>query len=676
MKILFHAPALSAHRPDIPLPLLSGVPPAAADSLAGLAPAHQITGNRGNIIHAEAPARMLRKSAAGSALGNLAALQRALGSGFREKMAEHFDIIVFSLANFIRPSVDGARLYAALKALDGAVPFVVLGAGMQGKFAFSDLQPGNRDLLALLNEQAALFGVRGPQTAGWLAENGLQNTTILGCPSLYVYPQSILAIDGAAARARGAAANVMTAGHLSIRDGEIVERGSRLAEAFQGIEASYVFQDEFFDYGPLAAGQFGYNEGNSIARPDPLNRWLSQKCGVPVNFSRYYYFAEAGAWRQAAMLHDVYIGDRFHGGVAALQAGQPAIFLKHDNRVTELTGHVGLPALRTQKFAKMGLAAVLEEYLSDERLAEMKALYRQRHAEFTAALAPHGLVVEPIVPAEGQPVPAISTQASPPAQAAARVQARVQASTPEASAAAGQGELTGEEYVLRRSGPQRARELVVSFEGAAGKPGGRSPERQGFGARFLAKGGYAVLSVLPQRDNWYQAPELAGHFASPQMQQWLQGFERIHCLGSGMGAFGAMAYAGLLQAETVVALQPVTSLAADLVPQQAGFAAGRKLDWSGPFRDGCAGLASAARIYAIHGGEGSGAADGGDPHLARLAQAAGARLHAIAVAGSGAGVARHLRRDKRLAPVVLACLQGAGAAEAAALAAAEPAPAG
>ncbi|WP_392342680.1 polysaccharide pyruvyl transferase family protein (plasmid) [Phaeobacter sp. BS23] len=42
------------------------------------------------------------------------------------------------------------------------------------------------------------------------------------------------------------------------------------------------------------------------------------------------------------MLHDVYIGDRFHGGVAALQAGQPTIFLKHDNRVAELTEHFGL----------------------------------------------------------------------------------------------------------------------------------------------------------------------------------------------------------------------------------------------------------------------------------------------------------------------------------------------
>jgi hypothetical protein len=54
MKILFHAPALSAHRPEAALPHLLGVPPTVTDHLAGLKRAHKLTGNRGNIIHAEA----------------------------------------------------------------------------------------------------------------------------------------------------------------------------------------------------------------------------------------------------------------------------------------------------------------------------------------------------------------------------------------------------------------------------------------------------------------------------------------------------------------------------------------------------------------------------------------------------------------------------------------------
>jgi len=398
MKILFHAPALSAHRPEAALPHLLGVPPTVTDHLAGLKRAHKLTGNRGNIIHAEAPARSLRKNPNGSAVGNIVRLHNELGDGFGEILAEHFDIIVFSLANFIRPGLDGSRLANTLKALDGAVPFIVLGGGMQGRHAIGDLKPGTRDLLAILNERAGLFGVRGTKTAAWLAENGMENTTILGCPSLYVYPQSILSIDGSAARALGDKADVMTAGHLSIHKGAIVPRGLGLAKAFAGIEASYVFQDEIFDYDEFIEDAGSYNEGSNIARPERLNAWLSEKTGETIRFSRYYYFSEAGAWRQASMLHDVYIGDRFHGGVAALQAGQPAIFLKHDNRVTELTAHFDLPALSTQKFAEKGLAATMEEYLSVERLDKMKATYRKRHGEYVAALAGQGLKVATQLP--------------------------------------------------------------------------------------------------------------------------------------------------------------------------------------------------------------------------------------------------------------------------------------
>ena len=119
--------------------------------------------------------------------------------------------------------------------------------------------------------------------------------------------------------------------------------------------------------------------------------WLTEQAGSPIRFQRYYYFHEAGAWRQAALRHDVYIGDRFHGGVAALQAGVPAIFLSHDNRVAELTEHFGLPHLTTRAFARKGLAAVMDEYLAPEAIHRMKTLHAQRSREFFAVMARAGL---------------------------------------------------------------------------------------------------------------------------------------------------------------------------------------------------------------------------------------------------------------------------------------------
>lgn len=397
-RILFHAPGLAAHRPSIGVPHLLGVQPTVMHSLQGLAPSHQLTGNRGNMIHAEAPAKLFQKSATESAYGNIAKLLETLGESFAERMAEHFDMIVVSMANFIRPDHDVSALGRALVALDGRVPFIVLGAGLQGRHEIADLSPGTVDTIGIINERAKIFGVRGDETRDWLHRNGFASAQTLGCPSLYAYPQSIMTLDASAARAKGDAASVMTAGHLSMRDGKMVRRGIEIAKAFKGLDAAYVMQDEFLKYGDLKGKPCLYNDGNGELDAAAVNAWLSQRSRQQIAFRRYYYFNEAGAWRQGALRHDVFIGDRFHGGVAALQAGLPTIFLKEDNRVGELTDYFGLPAMSIRRFRSYGLAKTLDRMLSEEKLDRMKAKYRQRFRHFRKTMSGLGLSVASRLP--------------------------------------------------------------------------------------------------------------------------------------------------------------------------------------------------------------------------------------------------------------------------------------
>lgn len=391
LRLFFHAPGIAAHRPKLSLPLITGAQTTTTDSIAGLYPNHMLTGNRGNIIHAEAPAKIFTKSPGGSTYGNLAEILQLIGADFATRMSRSFDMVIISMANFIRPDHDGTRLLSSLKALEDKIPVVVLGCGLQGNHKLSDMMPGNAALIEWFNQNAVIFGVRGEKTANWLHDNGFKNADVLGCPSLYAYPHSIMGLDGSSARAKGAAAEVMTAGYVKIANGAIAPRGVELARAFRKISASYVFQDEPWSFEELAQMRGLYNEGNNEFRADLLNDWLGQRAGGTLPFKRYYYFNEAGAWRHAALRHDVYIGDRFHGGVAALQAGVPAIFLSHDNRVAELTEHFGLPHLTTKAFARKGLPAVLEKYLSPEVMQAMKILYRQRSREFFEVTARVGL---------------------------------------------------------------------------------------------------------------------------------------------------------------------------------------------------------------------------------------------------------------------------------------------
>lgn len=651
MRILFHAPGLAAFRPEASLPHLLGVQPSVTDSLGGLLTTHRLTGNRGNIIHAEAPAKTFSKSAQGSAYGNIAMLQKKLGKRYAQVLADNFDLIIISMANFIRPDHDGSTLVRALHALDDRVPFIVLGCGLQGSHSLADMMPGNRDLIAHFDQHALVFGVRGEKTANWLLENGFRNASVLGCPSLYAYPHSILKVDGAAAREKSHAADVMTAGHLSMHHGRIVPRGIELAKAFRTVRAAYVFQDEFLTYGDLTAMAGLYNEGASEVVAGPVNAWLSKHARTDVGFHRYYYFNEASAWRQASLRHDVFIGDRFHGGVAALQAGQPTIFLTQDNRVSELTNHFGLPNLSIEEFVKRGLADTLDEFLSSERLDSMKTLYKRRYAEYFEALAPFGLKPD-IEPA------AIELPGPPPLTRQDRIAVPVLKRSNEDATPMMAHVIEEGPYLLRMVAPEMATDLVVTFEAADTTIDRRNKARKGFGEEFLLKNGFAVLSVLTSSANWFRPPALRNGFKRPEIEAFRSRYGCIHTYGSSMGGFGALAFADLLGASNVVALQPVSTLAADLVPWETRFAPGRSLNWEGSYRDASEGFRQVASVYAFF-----------DPstldarHVDRLARTGGDRLHQIQVANAGHAIPRMLLRKGILGAAVLACLRGDSEAE-------------
>ncbi|WP_392341698.1 hypothetical protein L0Z65_17575 (plasmid) [Phaeobacter sp. BS52] len=109
---------------------------------------------------------------------------------------------------------------------------------------------------------------------------------------------------------------------------------------------------------------------------------------------------------------------------------------------------------------RKGLKAVLDEYLSPEMLDKMKATYRQRHTEYVAALAEHGLEVDTIVPEEPQPVPAVDSRS--------HLGAIRSPQDPDEVLPEGLWPTTTltPSYAMRRLHPEGARELVVTFEGA------------------------------------------------------------------------------------------------------------------------------------------------------------------------------------------------------------------
>ena len=374
---------------------MSGLRHAVTDRLIDLKDTHSLTSNRGNLIHAEAPGRIFKCKRRFSAFANLGTLHGILGDRLGSALANHFDLIVLSAANFISPTRDMTRLCASLNAIGDAVPFMVLGAGMQGEHALTDLPQSVQELLEIYNKRAVVFGVRGVQTEEWLHKNGFTNARALGCPSMYVFPRSILSIDHESANRARTQPSVLTAGYLTVKGARHFDRGQKLAVAMNGALASYVFQDEFFAYGKIIQERGIFDDATNMADRNRLNRLLGEATGVPVNMANYYYFSETAAWRQVALAHDVYIGDRFHGGVAALQAGRPGIFLSHDNRVSELTDFFGLPRMTLDELVSEGVSAAVRDRITAGSVKNMKSIYKTRFQNFAETLGKHGVVLHP-----------------------------------------------------------------------------------------------------------------------------------------------------------------------------------------------------------------------------------------------------------------------------------------
>ncbi|WP_081880485.1 polysaccharide pyruvyl transferase family protein [Paenirhodobacter enshiensis] len=592
MRVLFHGPGISLAKPAAAIPYTSGTQHPAANMISEIRRSHKLTGNRGNMIHAEAPAKIFGHDAAGSAYGNLFTLYRALGPAFAEVMAENFDMIVISMANFIRADHSDDFLMKAIMALQGRVPFIVLGAGLQGNPTPETMKPSNLDLIALINERAEVFGLRGYATQKWLNRHGFGRGTVLGCPSLFAYPDSILGLDYASVRRMWRKPKILTAGYLRIANGALSERSLKLVRPLAGYDASYVFQDEIFGYDRLQNIHGAFNEGTSQLDRDMLEAMFSAYGAPKLPFRHYFYFMETGAWRQAARAHDVYIGDRFHGGVAALQAGIPGIFLSADNRVSELTDYFRLPKMSLDQFARDGVAAAIRTCLSDEAEAAMKARYLKVHEKFRQTMESQGLAVAPLSPR------GLREESRPDPDAPLRIETRRRIDFRMGEDGTIRiGDVYGKYHFFDETAP-----LVICFShlGASVAEPDIGAMKSPWAFDYLKKRNINCLcfAAIRGKNCFYRDPAFIASLK--MLSEALPTFPERLGYGTSMGAYAVSAYATPLKISRLLIAAPISTRNRTI--NTWDFEAKRSLpsfrfDWSGPYNDGALTRATGYVVY-------------------------------------------------------------------------------
>ena len=374
------------------LPFSDGIPTSADVRFKQLQQQFWLSGNKGNIIIGESVGRLFEIDRSRSCYLNILDLFKAGWSAgqIASEFNEGFDYVVFAMANSIRPHMGAAheRIAAVIELLK--TNLIVLGMGMQEPLTYNyqAVDAGTLRLLRKFNEKAKIFGVRGLDTEAWLHAMKIDRARALGCPSLYVYPKHTCRIT--APDSFSAASSILTAGHLHIRS----KRTQALLSLFQHSKVSYVMQDEVFQAclgKAFAPDQEFYNDVTGEFDKAAVNKVFEKRQRARLPFQGYWYFQSPDTWRAFCARHDLYIGDRFHGGVAAMQAGIPALIIWNDLRVRELTGFFGIPNIPIADLPGKSVDDLVAERLSKDNIETFQAVYRQRFEDFKQALEQAGL---------------------------------------------------------------------------------------------------------------------------------------------------------------------------------------------------------------------------------------------------------------------------------------------
>ena len=277
-----------------------------------------------------------------------------------EYVEENFDQVVIAAANFLFPGFDFTPVSSFLDKIK--LPVFMVGLGAQLPSSQSELKnipAGTWRLVQIASERSHSIGVRGDFTAEQLRKHGISNVQVTGCPSLYTGLKPKIEIRRKAAPERiivNGSRNVV--GHSS--DKEAATRVERqLFNLAISRDLPYVLQNEQPEM-QIANGEDPADHGPALGS-------LAKFFGVSqADLTKFYQrrgrtFFSVQEWFHWIKDYDFSVGTRFHGNIAALLNGVPAVILTHDSRTRELCDFAAIPSVDVSSIGKLEIDALYEK---------------------------------------------------------------------------------------------------------------------------------------------------------------------------------------------------------------------------------------------------------------------------------------------------------------------------
>jgi hypothetical protein len=303
-----------------------------------------------------------------------------------EGLPQRINRLVLSMSNFISPAADLTGWCEALESrkID---QMVMIGAGAQA-WRYDEkieLRPETRRFLELLADKSVSIGVRGFYTAEILNDYGIKNVDVIGCPTAFWndFP-NVRPFTKTEADKPRLAMHVTPSGHF---------RDATAALFKHGLEhnADYVIQSEgwMMPYILPEAAEALREQYNTATHSryytydvlplDQFEAWMKEHARI--------YFGMT-SWIDAMKDYDFVYGARFHGNMAAIMAGTPALNMPFDTRTREMVEFLSLPHIPLETF-HAGMP--LQELAAHADFSLFHATYPLLRENYISFLARNGL---------------------------------------------------------------------------------------------------------------------------------------------------------------------------------------------------------------------------------------------------------------------------------------------
>lgn len=294
--------------------------------------------------------------------------------------------LVLSMSNFINPYTDLGGIAQQIERKNVS-RVIMIGAGAQA-YDYGDaisVTPGTRRFLNILSERSKAIGVRGVYTAEVLEGMGIRNVEVIGCPSLFYNCDPNFEVKGREpidGRRMRAVFHCTPSGFYRDCIAKLIAFGVANCESYVAQSETHLFGLHSQDEKQVADTKFFfkyYNEG--VLEPEEATEWFRR------NARWFFRFDE---WLDYMRTVDFAFGARFHGNMAAILAGVPALSMVFDTRTRELCEYLNLPYMHLKDFRS---DTTLSSLRDEADFSLFNATYPLKYKRYRDFLIANGLDV-------------------------------------------------------------------------------------------------------------------------------------------------------------------------------------------------------------------------------------------------------------------------------------------